>query len=64
MEKIFWGDIHNHNQIGYAEGTMDRSFSIAENSLDFYSFTPHGWWPDIPENDTAVQEHHEAGSPG
>ena len=61
MPNIYWGDIHNHNQIGYAEGTLERSFAIAENSLDFYSFTPHGWWPDIPGNDRGVQQYHEEG---
>jgi hypothetical protein len=58
---LFWGDIHNHNEIGYAEGTLERSFALAENALDFYAFTPHGWWPDIPENDEPVKRHHEAG---
>lgn len=56
--KIFWGDIHNHNEIGYGKGSMERSFDIAENSMDFYAFTPHTWWPDLPENDEAVKQHH------
>lgn len=55
---IFWGDIHNHNEIGYGKGTLERSFDIAENSLDFYAFTPHTWWPDLPDNDKAVKQHH------
>jgi len=55
---IFWGDIHNHNEIGYGKGSLERSFDIAENSLDFYAFTPHTWWPDLPDNDEAVKQHH------
>lgn len=61
MSRVYWGDIHNHNEIGYAEGSLERSFRIAENSLDFYSFTPHGWWTDVPKNDEKIRKHHEAG---
>ena len=56
--QLFWGDIHNHNEIGYGKGSLVRSFNIAENSLDFYAFTPHTWWPDLPDNDEAVKQHH------
>lgn len=56
--KIYWGDIHNHNEIGYGKGSLERSFDIAENSLDFYAFTPHTWWPDLPDNDEAIKQHH------
>ncbi|MHC4874559.1 MAG: Tat pathway signal sequence, partial [Planctomycetota bacterium] len=45
---LYWGDIHNHNGIGYGKGSMERSYDLARNNLDFYAFTPHGWWPDIP----------------
>ena len=61
MTKIFWGDLHNHNEIGYAEGSLERSFALARNALDFYAFTPHGWWTDVPKNDQKIREHHEAG---
>jgi hypothetical protein len=61
MTPIYWGDIHNHNEIGYAEGTLERSFRLAENSLDFYAFTPHGWWTDVPKDDEGIRRHHEAG---
>ena len=56
--QIYWGDIHNHNEVGYGKGSLERSFDIAENSLDFYAFTPHTWWPDLPDNDAAVKQHH------
>lgn len=43
----YWGDLHNHNAVGYAQGTLRRSFEIARNHLDFFAFTPHACWPDI-----------------
>lgn len=61
MNRIYWGDIHNHNEIGYAEGTLGRSFRLAGNSLDFYAFTPHGWWTDVPRDDEVILRHHEIG---
>ena len=24
--KNYFGDLHNHNQVGYAQGTLERSF--------------------------------------
>jgi hypothetical protein len=47
-KKLFWGDLHNHNAIGYAKGSLDRSFKIASGHLDFYCLTPHTQWPDMP----------------
>ena len=58
---LYWGDIHNHNSVGVGKGSMDRSYAIAQDTLDFYSFTPHGWWPDIPENDPVYRDYHMAG---
>src|SRR5512133_4262680 len=45
--RTFFGDLHNHNDIGYAQGTLTRTFEIARNHLDFFAFTPHAYWPDI-----------------
>lgn len=61
MVNIYWGDLHNHNELGYGKGRMERSFDIAESSLDFYAFTPHTWWPDVPENDPVARDFHLAG---
>ncbi len=61
QKNIYWGDIHNHNEIGYGKGALERSFDIAGNALDFYAFTPHTWWPDLPDNDEAVKQHHLRG---
>lgn len=51
----FFGDLHNHNQVGYAQGTLERSFEIARNHLDFYAFTPHSYWPDVGEYDGKIE---------
>ena len=40
--RLLWGDIHNHNELGYAQGSLARSYEIARSHLDFYAFTPHG----------------------
>jgi len=55
---LYWGDIHNHNEIGYGQGSLERSYHLAQNSLDFYAFTPHGWWPDVPDCDDEVRRGH------
>ncbi|MDD4109079.1 MAG: DUF3604 domain-containing protein, partial [Prolixibacteraceae bacterium] len=47
-KKLFWGDIHNHNSIGYARGSLERSYKIAESHLDFFCMTPQTQWPDMP----------------
>lgn len=50
----FFGDLHNHNHVGYALGSLDRSFEIARNHLDFYAFTPHAYWPDVVDYDGKI----------
>lgn len=50
LEKnIYWGDIHNHNAVGYAKGSLERSYDIASSHLDFFCFTGHSQWHDMPE---------------
>ena len=48
---LYWGELHNHNELGYALGTLQRSYEIARSHLDFYAFTPHGLHADggIPD---------------
>jgi len=46
--KILWGDIHNHNAIGYAKGSLGRSIEIAREHLDFFAHTGHAQWHDMP----------------
>lgn len=45
---LYWGDIHNHNALGYARGSLERSIDIAREHLDFFAFTGHSQWPDMP----------------
>lgn len=58
MGHIYWADIHNHNEVGYGKGSMERSYKIAKNSLDVYAFTPHGYWPDPPVTDPKLVKSH------
>ncbi|MHC4994075.1 MAG: DUF3604 domain-containing protein [Planctomycetota bacterium] len=46
--QLYWGDLHNHNAVGYAKGTLERSIEIAQEHLDFFAFTGHAWWHDLP----------------
>ena len=43
----YFGDLHNHGSVGYAQGTVRRVFEIARNHLDFFAYTPHAHWHDI-----------------
>jgi hypothetical protein len=52
---VYFGDLHNHNAIGYAQGSLRRTFEIARNHLDFFAFTPHGWWPDIRHFENSIE---------
>jgi hypothetical protein len=47
--RLFWGDLHNHNAVGYAQGSLERSIEIAQEHLDFFAFTGHAWWHDMPK---------------
>jgi hypothetical protein len=46
--QLYWGDIHNHNAVGYARGSLERSYDIAQSHLDFFCFTGHSQWHDMP----------------
>ena len=45
---LFWGDLHNHNAVGYARGSLERTYDVAASHLDFLAFTPHAQWHDMP----------------
>ncbi len=47
-KNLYWGDIHNHNAVGYAQGSLQRSYDIARSHLDFFCFTGHSQWHDMP----------------
>ena len=46
--RLFWGDLHNHNEVGYAKGSLRRSIENAQEHLDFFAFTGHSSWHDMP----------------
>jgi len=54
--QTFWGDLHNHNNIGYAQGSLRRAFEIARSHLDFFAFTPHAHWHDIRRYENAIEQ--------
>lgn len=47
--RLFWGDLHNHNAVGYAKGSLARSIDLAREHLDFFAFTGHAAWHDMPK---------------
>ena len=47
--QLFWGDLHNHNAVGYAKGSLERSIDLAKEHLDFFAFTGHASWHDMPK---------------
>lgn len=46
---LYWGDLHNHNAVGYAKGSLERSIELAQEHLDFFAFTGHSAWHDMPK---------------
>ncbi len=52
----YFGDIHNHGNVGYAQGSLRRSYEIAREHLDFFAFTPHGHWHDIRKFEGAIED--------
>ena len=60
--RLYWGELHNHCELGYGQGSMERSYDIARSHLDFFALTPHGMvagsleaYPIVKENWPAVQ---------
>ncbi|MBI1898628.1 MAG: DUF3604 domain-containing protein [Acidobacteria bacterium] len=53
---IYFGDLHNHGNVGYAQGSLRRSFEIARNHLDFFAFTPHAHWHDIRHFEGSIED--------
>ena len=54
---IFYGDIHNHNAHGYGVGSIERSLDVARTHLDFFAFTGHSSWHDMPTMEGARERH-------
>ncbi len=45
---VYFGDLHTHNAISYAHGSIERGFEIAQEHLDFFCLTGQAQWPDMP----------------
>lgn len=54
---ILYGDIHNHNAHGYGLGSIERSLEIARTHLDFFAFTGHSAWHDMPSMEGGRERH-------
>jgi hypothetical protein len=55
--RILYGDIHNHNAHGYGVGSIERSLDVARGHLDFFAFTGHSSWHDMPVMEGDRQRH-------
>jgi len=47
-KNLYWGDLHNHGEVGYAKGSLERAYDIASSHLDSFCFTGHSQWHDMP----------------
>jgi len=54
---IVYGDIHNHNAHGYGVGSIERSLDVARGHLDFFAFTGHSSWHDMPSMEGGRERH-------
>ena len=54
---VLYGDIHNHNAHGYGVGSIERSLDIARTHLDFFAFTGHSSWHDMPSMEGQRERH-------
>ncbi len=55
--QILYGDIHNHNALGYGVGSLERSIDVARTHLDFFAFTGHGRWHDMEPMQGGREQH-------
>ena len=54
---VLYGDIHNHNAHGYGVGSIERSLDVARTHLDFFAFTGHSSWHDMPSMEGGRERH-------
>jgi len=47
-KNLYWGDLHNHSAVGYARGSLERAYEVAQSHLDVFCFTGHSQWYDMP----------------
>lgn len=49
--RVFYGDLHNHCNLSYGQGSLAAALHNARLQLDFASITVHAAWPDLPVDD-------------
>jgi hypothetical protein len=49
--KVYYGDLHNHCEVGYGHGSAESAYQNAITQLDFASVTAHTQWPDMPKEE-------------
>jgi len=54
---IVFGDIHNHNAMGYGKGSLERAIDVARTHLDFFAFTGHSSWHDMEPMEGGRENH-------
>ena len=54
---MLFGDIHNHNAMGYGVGSLERSIDVAQGHLDFFAFTGHSSWHDMKAMEGGRENH-------
>ena len=62
--QVYYGDLHNHCNVGYGHGSAEDAFHNARLQLDFVCITPHAYWHDIPRDEerlAPVVAYHENG---
>ncbi|MEQ9811259.1 MAG: DUF3604 domain-containing protein [Azospirillaceae bacterium] len=56
-DQILFGDIHNHNALGYGIGSLERAIDVARTHLDFFAFTGHSSWHDMVAMEGGREQH-------
>ncbi len=54
---VLFGDIHNHNALGYGVGSLERAIDVARTHLDFFAFTGHASWHDMEPMEGGREKH-------
>jgi hypothetical protein len=61
---VYFGDIHNHCNIGYGHGSIEDSYRNARMQLDFTCVSVHAHWADMPKGEERLRHvvnYHEEG---
>ncbi|MEO0563672.1 MAG: DUF3604 domain-containing protein, partial [Chloroflexota bacterium] len=53
---VYYGDLHNHCNVGYAHGSLADAYHNARLQLDFLCVTVHGHWHDIPDSEARLSD--------